>query len=452
MSEPAGRGSRTLNRSVTAVAVASLATIAVLNSAGLGLPIRAPLLATGMETLTAGVALLLAYLAFGRARVTGLARDLALVYGLALLATTNLAFKALPLMLDLNGTAVPTPSAAVALAAACFVVAAFGGDREASPSRRAWADLAVVCSATGVVVAATSVLLGGSPPADPTGLVFELAAAITFGLAAVGFTRRAATDSEPLLPWLAVGSAFVAVARLDAAFMPEASLTWIGSGDLLRYTFYVSLLIGAALEIRAYWADSARVAVLEERRRIARDLHDGLAQELAYIATETGSFATADDPDGRLAALGASAQRALGEARRAIAALTASDDQSLEDAIAQAAEEIAHRSGINVALDLEPGIRLGGRTREDLLRILREAVTNAARHAHADVVEIRLRNHAGVTLQVHDDGQGFDAGDDEANRVGYGLRSMRERAERLGGDLKVWSLRGVGTEVEVRIP
>jgi signal transduction histidine kinase len=55
-------------------------------------------------------------------------------------------------------------------------------------------------------------------------------------------------------------------------------------------------------------------------------------------------------------------------------------------------------------------------------------------------------------LQVHDDGRGFDTSDADTLGVGYGLRSMRERAERLGGELKVWSLRGVGTEVEVRIP
>jgi two-component system NarL family sensor kinase len=88
--------------------------------------------------------------------------------------------------------------------------------------------------------------------------------------------------------------------------------------------------------------------------------------------------------------------------------------------------------------------------REALVRIVREAVTNAARHGEASAVRIVLAGDGETVLRIRDDGKGFSA-DDNTAPVGFGLRSMRERAEALGGSLRVTSSE-TGTLVEVRLP
>jgi signal transduction histidine kinase len=182
----------------------------------------------------------------------------------------------------------------------------------------------------------------------------------------------------------------------------------------------------------------ADAAVLEDRRRIARDLHDGLAQELAFIVAETSGPAAK------------AAERALDESRRAIAALTRRVDEPLDVALLQAAEEVAHRVGTQVRFDGERVPDVPGETREALIRIVREAVTNAARHGGAERVRIELANGDGLRLRIADDGAGFVPG---ATRPGgFGLVSMRERAEALGGSFQVESEPGAGTAIEVVVP
>jgi signal transduction histidine kinase len=192
--------------------------------------------------------------------------------------------------------------------------------------------------------------------------------------------------------------------------------------------------------------------VLEERRRIARDLHDGLAQELAFIASQTRVLANSPDPEG-IGLVVRAAERALDESRRAIAALTRPVDERLDIALAQQAEELSGRLGVRVLLDLEAIGSVSSDAREGLLRIAREAITNAGRHGRPSKIKVQLENHDGVTLRVTDDGRGFRV-DDPRVYVGgrYGIAGMRERAEALGGSLRLESRPHVGTKVEVRVP
>jgi signal transduction histidine kinase len=132
--------------------------------------------------------------------------------------------------------------------------------------------------------------------------------------------------------------------------------------------------------------------------------------------------------------------------------LTRPLDEPLEVTVAQCAEEVCGRFGKALQLDLQQGVEAPAETREALLRIVREAVSNAARHSEADAVRVRLRQADGLTLQVEDDGRGFDA-DDLAHLSGrFGLVSMRERAEGLGGTFTVVSRVQGGTAIEVTLP
>jgi signal transduction histidine kinase len=192
-------------------------------------------------------------------------------------------------------------------------------------------------------------------------------------------------------------------------------------------------------------------AVLEERRRMARDLHDGLAQELAYISRVARG--PLDNP-ARLSQIQASADRALDESRRAIAALTRPLDEPLHVVLTQAVEEVAARSGARalIEFDAQADMALDRERRDALVRVTCEAVSNAARHGHAGTIRIELRDAGRAELVVRDDGVGFDPAnlDDDGAR-GFGIEGMRERIEVLGGTFRIASQRGHGTSVEVTI-
>lgn len=189
-------------------------------------------------------------------------------------------------------------------------------------------------------------------------------------------------------------------------------------------------------------------ATLEERRRIARDLHDGLAHELTFIATRARSKArtTSDAGDGELAR---SADRALDEARRAITVLSADRHQFLSESLAQTAEDLGDRYGVDIRLDVARDLDVFPGVGEHLLRITREAICNAVRHGQPETLTVRLWRDDAIHLVVEDDGIGFDV---DATTRGFGLISMTERAEAIGGALCVRSTPTTGTRVEVRVP
>jgi signal transduction histidine kinase len=189
-------------------------------------------------------------------------------------------------------------------------------------------------------------------------------------------------------------------------------------------------------------------AAAEERRRIARDLHDGLAHELTFIASRSRSRANGSD-DAETSEIARSADRALDEARRAITVLSADRRQGIAESISQTAEDLAARHGIAVRLEVADTVEVPGDVGEHLLRITREAICNAATHGRPGAIRVRLWNDGMTHLAVDDDGSGFDVG---ATSRGFGLVSMRERAERVGGTLCVRSAPGSGTSVEVLLP
>jgi signal transduction histidine kinase len=114
---------------------------------------------------------------------------------------------------------------------------------------------------------------------------------------------------------------------------------------------------------------------------------------------------------------------------------------------------VLFRSGMRVRLDLQPAVDAPPAVREAFARIVREATSNAARHGRAREVEVSLSAEDGLRLAISDDGDGFDpAAPPRRAGGGFGLTSMRERTETLGGEFSVTSSPGKGTRVEVVVP
>jgi signal transduction histidine kinase len=192
-------------------------------------------------------------------------------------------------------------------------------------------------------------------------------------------------------------------------------------------------------------------AVLDERHRIARDIHDGIAQDLAFILQQGRRLAAQPEAPPVMRHIVLAASRAIDEARHVMAALERSGGEPLISALRITALEVAGREGGSVEMDVDEAVAMPPRTQEVLLRVLREAIINAMRHGGAKLVRIELREDPNVCLVITDDGKGFDV-DVGAEAGGLGLRSMASRVAELGGVVRIDSTPGSGTRVEVRLP
>jgi signal transduction histidine kinase len=433
---------------------------------------RRPSVHIALDTLAAFVALLTAFLVFGRFRKSGALSDIVLVVALVLFGFTNFFLSALPAMLFQNasqGFQTWAPITGRLLGTIAFTSSPFLPDgRLPRPERTAWTLLTssfIVLVTVGILAVVfgarlpSGITRGLSPGASggprivghPLVLALQFVTMLLFAAASIGFTRRSERSRDELMRWFGAGAALGAFSRLNYFLFPSIYSDYVYTGDFLRLSFYLLLLWGAGREISTYWRGLAEVAVLEERRRLARDLHDGLGQEVTFIWSQTRRFQERNARQ-KFELVATAAERAIDESRRAIAALTMPIDQPLDEAISETAHEIASRLGATIKTDLQEGIEVSPETREEILRIVREAVINATRHGGAELITIRLTGGRELRLRVEDDGTGFDVG--EAKRVsrGFGLTSMRERAQGLGGSLQVSSEPGVGTEIEVRLP
>jgi signal transduction histidine kinase len=445
-------------------------TIAVTVTPGIQIAYRRPVLRVGLETAEALVALLIAYLVIGRLRRSRSLDDLVLAVALGTLAVGNLCFGAIPVLVA-EGQPAPVASWAGVgtriLGALLFAAAAFVPRRplvrlgRASLAGAGAAGLGVILTASGVwgmrdrLPLMTDV---GDAKARPDifsyhGLfAIQVIAIVLYIIAAVGFARRA--DQRPddnLLLWLGAGAVFAAYAWMNYFLSPALLYAdWVYNADVFRLLFYLMLLVGAVHEINDYWRRSAQLAVLEERRRLARDLHDGLAQEVAYISRATVLLRDGNFDEGLLDRIAAASDRASRESRQVIAALTTPAGEPLEAVLERVAHDAAARHGADVELDVVRGVRLDPARTEALLRITGEAVANAARHSGVAQVRVVLDwRHGRPFLQVTDRGIGFDGASAAQVPGGFGLTSMRERAAAVGADLRVVTQPGLGTHVEV---
>jgi signal transduction histidine kinase len=417
-----------------------------------------------VETAAALIGGLVAYLSFGRYRRSRHPGDLLVCEGLGLLMLANVALVVISVipggphsdhLAAWSILAVRTVAGGVLGAASVTAVAAPSRAR----SRLAWG----VFVAPPLVVAglASAVALGvfpldGSLPlsaservhvaTNPAVLVLLGLSALLFAQAGAGFAWRFGRSGDEFLAWLAGGCALSALASVSYVVFVPLNPRWFYTGDLFRLAAYLVWLVGVAREIAHYWSVLAQGAVAEERRRMARDLHDGMAQELAFITTQANAAARGEADASLLVQLGAAAQRALDEARRAIVTLTTAEDEPLPALLTVTASEVAGRYGLHLELDVAE-LAVAPAVREALVWIVREAVTNAGRHGQARDVSIWLREGTPARLQVHDDGSGFDPDQAVREAFGFGLVSMKERAQAIGAALTIESAKGRGTTV-----
>ena len=238
--------------------------------------------------------------------------------------------------------------------------------------------------------------------------------------------------------------------------------------DVRLLTSIGSLVAGAVHQARLHSRLAAREQAAErfaeqviaaqeaERRRLAGDIHDGITQRLVSLAYHLDAASDAVRADPGVAASELARAReltdlTLDEAHAAIAGLRPPvlDDLGLADGLASLARSIAQvRVRVTGA-----ECRLPEHVVIALYRIAQEALQNVVKHAQATQAEVELRcDDASAVLRVTDDGQGFDAGAPPDSEASYGLRSMTERAELVGGRLTVASRPGLGTTVTATVP
>jgi signal transduction histidine kinase len=184
---------------------------------------------------------------------------------------------------------------------------------------------------------------------------------------------------------------------------------------------------------------------------MARDLHDGVAQELALIASRMHRLAKQGGDNETIAEISQAVRRALDESRVAISTLSRPLEEPLHVALATTAKEVASSVETRLELDLDRDLVVPAAWEQALPRIMREAVANAVRHGHARTVTVHLRDADGIRLRVTDDGDGFDPAQPRSESS-FGLIGMRERTEALGGEFKLSSQPGRGTSVEILLP
>jgi signal transduction histidine kinase len=310
--------------------------------------------------------------------------------------------------------------------------------------------------ALGLAVAALAALLAGvgpavrapnSPPSFHPELgrvIVQITTAAALVVAAAGLARR----GEPLLHWVAVAVVLGGIAKVDYALFPPVGADSVHLGDILRVIGWGVLLCGVIGEIRTRMRARAEAAIAGERRRLARELHDGVAQELAFIRRRAGRLAGL--PDG--VEITAAADRALEDSRRAIEALVPPAHEPLAIALERLGARLATECGLEVQVNVRVATEIKDAVRAELIRIISEAVRNAANHGGAHHVRVDLSGSP-VAVRIIDDGNGFRDGVNSGLGVaGYGLIAMRERAEQVGGKFSLESVRGAGTLVQVVLP
>jgi signal transduction histidine kinase len=460
---PLGRLRETITFAATlVVALAVSLTLAVVGPHALSYPTtEAALESCALLAALAGAWALLANVGSSKRL-----RQLLLCAGLVMLALVDLVSLDGPTLLALRSpTALEGAPAIVGLlAAATFLAAALAPPQRTLRTRRPWRVITVAAGVAAAGIAelgswladgelaprrASHMIVLPTRPLETTLLVAgvllaSLAAAVFLCdslSAAAGRARRDAWGAPLLaaavmLPAIGAGCIdwFRSPSSLQAPTVPATGM-WLAPLCLMS--------VAAVWELAAQRHRASAILAERHRQRLARDLHDGICQDLAFIAAHA-----ARDGDDHPMAL--AARRALALSRGALAELSASDAPTTQQALRRVADELAARFGIAIDVHARP-TRLRADERDALVRITREAVVNAVKHGHAEHVLVTLQVEEGrLVLRVRDNGRGIQPAG--LLRPGFGRMSMHQRAAELGGSLAVRACEEGGTELEVLLP
>jgi signal transduction histidine kinase len=412
-----------------------------------------PSLRLALDTGIMLAATIVAVLAGIRFSVEGRRLDLLLCAGFSTAAATNLGFAVAPV---LGGDPVGATEAWSAVAGhvlALALVAAAPWSRGRIAARQ-WA-LRITLSLVAVALAAiwfNARGLGGALPdleqgSDlPAPMIVALALQAVLGLLALsGFGWRYRAYGEDLDRWLALAATLMLSADVQYTFTPVVGSGVVSEGDYLRLLAYGLLLVGVWRAIR--FAEFGR-AVAEERARVAREIHDGLAQYLFTISTHAAMLERGSAPEGTVRRLKDAAALAQQEARFAILALSSASGNAPFDAALRRYLDVLTADGeLAVELEVDRGIQLAPDEQIEVFRIVQEGLANVRKHAGAAQAEVWIgRDGTRRVVRILDDGVGFEASE---NGAGQGLKNMKLRAESIGGELELATAAGGGTTLEV---
>jgi signal transduction histidine kinase len=287
---------------------------------------------------------------------------------------------------------------------------------------------------------------GGADAPFPLTLSFDLQALLNL-VAIVGFGRRFRGNGQDLDRFVALGSTLLLYSSLSYLFAPLSATGDLSQGDFLRVLAYGVLLVGVWRAIRS--SEFGR-AVAEERARVAREIHDGLAQYLFTISTHASMLedgAPVDEVVPRLKQAAAAAQQ---EARFAVLALSSASGTAPFDAALRRYVEFLTADGeLEVELEIDRRVSLAPDEQIEVFRIVQEGLANVRKHAGARRAEVVIGERDGQrVVAVRDDGGGFEEHD---ARAGQGLRNIRARSAAIEGAFAVRSQPGLGTELTVTL-
>jgi signal transduction histidine kinase len=427
-----------------------------------GAVMRAPTLRAALETMLTLFSLSAAWLLRAEFLASRRLRDLLLV-GVALaMGMMNLCVNALPAALDVRGSGYLAGASlwGQLLVAGIFAAAAAATTGKVVARQRHSAriglflGLAPLATAAlgGMFMNALGIDLSRHAGASGETVLVVLVAGATSLLAYAGtaLARKNVGRPDAGVALLAIAALLLASADLCQVTMPSLSRGEVGTETAMRVLAAGVLLCAAIVLERRVRSRLTRAAALAERRRVARDLHDGIAQDLAFIAAHGAQIAAEMGEEHPLVL---AARRALAVSRHTISDLSDPAEATAGDALDAVAQELRDRFDVAIAVHADVDDQLPSGVRDHLSRIAREAISNAARHGLARNILVSLhRAEAGVALRVVDDGCGIPVDDRGATPDGFGLRSIRERAGALDGHLTVRRAPQGGTELEVVLP
>lgn len=343
------------------------------------------------------------------------------------------------------------------IAVALFLCGLFSSAPEEGPSRRSpWCGRLGVTAASGLGLLALGVLIS---PIDlfPSPLELMLAnAVLAVGLlvSAVGYMAAGQRLQDPHICALAGALILLFFAQLNTVPVAALPAEYVTSGDVLPLVAYVLLLSTLIWRTAREFAANASH---DERLRLSRELHDGLAQHVSVsqlrLARVIEDTARSDPRRHDLEVAQRMLDSASIEARGAISALRSEVVawRDFEQALLAFADEFSVRHDVEARVCIGPfDGHVDSQLEVDALRILQEAFSNAARHGHATHVHASVIHAVdGLHISIRDNGTGFDP---VLIRGGVGLRSMKERVDQRGGVLLVQSADRQGTTIEAHLP
>jgi signal transduction histidine kinase len=401
------------------------------------------------DSVVAVVAVIVSVLASVRFLVEGRTLDLLLAAGFSSIAFGTIAFGLVPV---LDGGSLP-PAAAWALVGARLLGAALIAVAPYMDGRLAGRRRGLLGAGIGVATVLASAAIGLRAPhwggielVEGPSVVLAAALMATLWLVAlIGFGLRYRRFGRDLDSWMCLAATLALFADLHLTLTPVVSSDYVLQGDFLRVIAFGILLVGV-------WRAMAEAefgrAVADERARVAREIHDGLAQYLFAISTQVSMLESGAPLEHVLPRLKRASTAAQQEARFAVLALSSAGGSARFDSALRRYVEVLTADGeLEVELDFDAQVRLAPDEQIEVFRIVQEGLGNARRHAAAGHVEVSISQRNGRrVVAVRDDGVGFDR---ESAVPGQGLENMKLRAEAIEGRLSLRSSPGRGTAIEV---